>query len=95
MWCVQFPAVMIDILHMYTCTEDERTLTIQVVMPTPTPATTRGSTGTPRTINTSTRIDTSNSTQSVTATSSPEHFATTSEGQLILNRVLPPHCHQS
>ena len=91
MWSVQLPAVMTDILHLYTCTEDERTLTTQVVMPTPT---TGGSTGSPRTITTSTMIDASNSPQSVTATSSPEHVATTSEGQLIMNRVLPPHCQQ-
>ena len=63
---------MIDILHLYTCTEDGPTLTTQVVMPTPT---TRGSTTrTPKTVTTSARIDTS--TQGVTPTSSPEHAAT-------------------
>ena len=80
MWCVQLPAVMIDILCMYTCTEDGPTLTTQVVMPTPT---TRGSTTrTPKTVTTSARIDTS--TQGVTPTSSPEHVDAKSEGQLSL-----------
>ena len=81
MWCVHLPAVMIDILCMYTCTEDGPTLTIQVVMPTPTTGGSR--TRTPKTITTSARIDTS--TQGVTATSSPEHVDAKSEGQLILD----------
>ena len=76
MWCVQLPAVMIDILHLYTCTVDRPTLTIQEVMSTPT---TKGSTTrTPTMVTTSARIDTS--TQGVTPTSSPEHVDAKSEG---------------
>ena len=72
--CTIIPAVMIDILHLYACTEDGPTLTIQVVMPTPT---TRGSTGTPG-VTISDENDISSATTRDTPSSSPTH-ADTSE----------------
>ena len=67
--CTIIPTVMIDILHLYACTEDGPTLTIQVVMSRPT---TRGSTGTPG-VTTSDENDISSSAPRGTPSTSPEH----------------------
>ena len=66
---VQLPVVTTDILCTYTCTVDGNTPTTEVLTSTPTSA---GGTGTPGEVPTSTRSDTSRSTQSGTSSATPE-----------------------